>query len=133
MNPGYEEYVLRYLAEFMAAGSMFKGKRPVHWCAHCRTALAEAEIIYKDKTSPSVYVKFPVGPESRRFPVLKGRRASVIIWTTTPWTLREPGHRLPSENAAFEAGGVSSRLVVGLAEFSGRAKIRHVRARSSKG
>ena len=126
-NPGYEESVLRYLAEFMAEGSVFKGKRPVHWCAHCKTALAEAEIIYKDKTSPSVYVKFPVGPEvEERFPALKGRHASVVIWTTTPWTLPanlaiafHPEH----EYAAFEAGGevliAAKRLVPVLAELFG--------------
>ncbi len=127
MDPSYEESVLLYLADFMAEGSVFKGKRPVHWCPHCRTALAEAEIIYKDKTSPSIYVKFPVGPEvEERFPVLKGRRASVVIWTTTPWTL--PANLAIAfhpeyEYAAFEAGAevliAAKRLIPVLAELFG--------------
>jgi isoleucyl-tRNA synthetase len=127
MNPEYEESVIRYLAEFMAAGSVFKGKRPVHWCAHCRTALAEAEIIYKDKTSPSIYVKFPVGPDvEAKFPELKGKHASVVIWTTTPWTLPANlgiAFHPEYEYAAFEAGGevyiAAKRLVPALAELFG--------------
>ncbi|HSA94513.1 MAG TPA: isoleucine--tRNA ligase, partial [Acidobacteriota bacterium] len=88
MNPRYEAEVLRLLAAFFAAGNIYKGKRPVHWCPNCQTALAEAEIEYKDKTSPSVYVKFPmISDLSKRFPALAGRRVSIIIWTTTPWTL----------------------------------------------
>ncbi len=108
MAPGYEAGVLRHLAAFFAAGNVFKGKRPVHWCPTCRTALAEAEIIYKDKTSPSIYVKFPMATDlGAKIPELRGRRASVIIWTTTPWTLPanlaiafHPEH----EYAAFESG-----------------------------
>jgi isoleucyl-tRNA synthetase len=94
MNPGYEAEVIRYLAEFFKAGSVYRGKRPVHWCIHCRTALAEAEIEYKDKSSPSIYVKFPLpaeefqkGGKDEKFKVLLGRNVSVVIWTTTPWTL----------------------------------------------
>lgn len=88
MNPGYEADILRFLAEFFASGNIYKGKRPVHWCLHCQTALAEAEIEYKEKKSPSIYVKFPLLSDlSRKWPQLSGRKISVIIWTTTPWTL----------------------------------------------
>ncbi|MGB4704048.1 MAG: isoleucine--tRNA ligase [Candidatus Saccharicenans sp.] len=88
MNPDYEADILRFLAEFFASGNIYKGKRPVHWCFHCQTALAEAEIEYKEKKSPSIYVKFPlISDLSERFPELKGKKVSVIIWTTTPWTL----------------------------------------------
>lgn len=88
MNPGYEADILRFLAEFFASGNIYKGKRPVHWCLHCQTALAEAEIEYKEKKSPSIYVKFPLLSDlSGKFPQLRGRKISVIIWTTTPWTL----------------------------------------------
>ncbi|RPJ57476.1 MAG: isoleucine--tRNA ligase, partial [Acidobacteria bacterium] len=63
-----------------------------HWCIHCRTALAEAEVEYEDHSSPSIFVEFPVGVEGaaelgRRVPELAGRRVSVLIWTTTPWTI----------------------------------------------
>src|SRR3989337_1556779 len=65
-----------------------KRKKPVLWCMSCETALAEAEVEYADDTSPSVYVKFPhksgIGD---RIPALKGNNISVVIWTTTPWTL----------------------------------------------
>jgi isoleucyl-tRNA synthetase len=88
MHPAYEAKVLEYLGVFFEHGEVFKGKRPVHWCISCRTALAEAEIEYKDKTSPSIYVRFEVVSDlGAKFPALKGRRASVVIWTTTPWTL----------------------------------------------
>ncbi|MBM3312459.1 MAG: isoleucine--tRNA ligase, partial [Candidatus Aminicenantes bacterium] len=127
INPSYEADVLRFLAAFFEAGDVFKGKRPVHWCPACRTALAEAEIIYKDKTSASIYVKFPVVSDLGDLaPALRGRRVSVIIWTTTPWTLPanmavafHPEH----EYAAFEAGDevylVAERLVPAVAKLLG--------------
>jgi isoleucyl-tRNA synthetase len=88
MKPEYESEVLRHLAEFFAAGNVYKGRRPVHWCPRCQTALAEAEIEYRDKSSPSIYVKFPMRSDlSKKFPKLGGRPVSVLIWTTTPWTL----------------------------------------------
>ncbi len=88
MNTGYEADVLRLLAAFFKSGNVYKGLRPVYWCPHDQTALAEAEIEYKDRTSPSIYVKFPmVSDLSAKFPALKGKSVSVIIWTTTPWTL----------------------------------------------
>jgi isoleucyl-tRNA synthetase len=88
MNPEYEADILRHLAAFFASGNVYKGKRPVHWCLHCQTALAEAEIEYKEKKSPSIYVKFPmISDLSEKFPELKGKKVSVLIWTTTPWTL----------------------------------------------
>jgi len=88
MNSEYEGEVLRHLASFFASGNVYKGKRPVHWCPHCRTALAEAEIEYKDRMSPSIYVIFPVVSDlTQKFPVLKNKKVFVLIWTTTPWTL----------------------------------------------
>ncbi|MBN2409505.1 MAG: isoleucine--tRNA ligase [Candidatus Aminicenantes bacterium] len=88
MTPGYEAAVLRSLAAFFVSGDVYKGLRPVHWCPHCQTALAEAEIEYKDRASPSIYVKFPLLSDlSVKFPALAGKRVFVLIWTTTPWTL----------------------------------------------
>ena len=109
MNPEYEAEVLRHLAVFFASGNVYKGKKPVHWCPHCRTALAEAEIEYKDRTSPSIYVKFPmISDLSQKFSALKGKKVYVLIWTTTPWTL--PANLAIAfhpdyEYAAFETGG----------------------------
>ncbi|MDH5467099.1 MAG: isoleucine--tRNA ligase [Candidatus Aminicenantes bacterium] len=127
MDPEYEGEVIRYLAAFFATGNVYKGKRPVHWCPHCKTALAEAEIEYKDRKSPSIYVKFPmISDLSQKFPELKGKKVSVLIWTTTPWTL--PANLAIAfhpeyEYAAFETGGevfiAAKRLIPVLAEELG--------------
>jgi isoleucyl-tRNA synthetase len=92
MNFKYEAAIARALGRFVEQGLVYKGKKPVHWCIHCRTALAEAEVEYEDHTSPSIYVEFPLADESSgelasRFPELAGRQVSVLIWTTTPWTI----------------------------------------------
>ncbi|MFQ5442764.1 MAG: isoleucine--tRNA ligase [Thermodesulfobacteriota bacterium] len=90
MNFGYQAAIMRELGKFVEEGLVYKGKKPVHWCSSCRTALAEAEVEYADKTSPSVYVRFEVdgGEIEKRLNVkLGGKRAFIIIWTTTPWTL----------------------------------------------
>ena len=92
MNPQYQADIARALGKFVERGLVYKGKKPVHWCIHCRTALAEAEVEYEDHASPSIYVEFPLNPESaadlgRRVPQLAGRTVSVLIWTTTPWTI----------------------------------------------
>src|SRR5687768_3642401 len=92
MNFRYQATIVRALGKFVGQGLVYKGKKPVHWCIHCRTALAEAEVEYEDHTSPSIYVEFPLAPESAaelgaRVPALAGRPVSVVIWTTTPWTI----------------------------------------------
>jgi isoleucyl-tRNA synthetase len=127
MDYEYEAEVIRYLAAFFASGSIYKGKRPVHWCAHCQTALAEAEIEYKDRKSPSIYVKFPmISDLSKKFPALKAKKVFVLIWTTTPWTL--PANLAIAfhpdyEYAAFQTDGdvfiAAKRLVPVLSEELG--------------
>jgi isoleucyl-tRNA synthetase len=92
MNFRYQAAITRALGKFVEQGLVYKGKKPVHWCIHCRTALAEAEVEYEDHTSPSIYVEFPLAPESAddlgaRVPALAGTKVSVLIWTTTPWTI----------------------------------------------
>ena len=92
MNAQYQADIARSLGRFVERGLVYKGKKPVHWCIHCRTALAEAEVEYDDHTSPSIYVEFPLSPASAadlsaRVPALAGRDVSVLIWTTTPWTI----------------------------------------------
>jgi len=124
MNPEYEAEVLRHLAAFFASDNVYKGKKPVYWCAHCQTALAEAEIEYKDRKSPSIFVKFPmISDLSEKFPALKGKKVSVLIWTTTPWTL--PANLAIAfhpdfEYAAFKTNGevfiAAKRLIPVIAE-----------------
>ncbi len=83
----YEATVIRFFNSFVRQGSVYRKKRPVYWCLHCRTALAEAEVEYHDHASPSVTVTFPLRELPPFLKEFQGRRVSVLIWTTTPWTL----------------------------------------------
>ncbi|MCP9441379.1 MAG: isoleucine--tRNA ligase [Nitrospira sp.] len=95
MTPAYEAAIIREFGKFVERGGVYKGLKPVLWCTQDRTALAEAEVEYDDHTSPSIYVKFPIvvsPPVLSRLLgdlVLPGeaRSVSIVIWTTTPWTL----------------------------------------------
>ncbi|UVT21397.1 MAG: isoleucine--tRNA ligase [Nitrospira sp.] len=95
MTPGYEATIIREFGKFVEHGGVYKGLKPVLWCTHDQTALAEAEVEYDDHTSPSIYVKFPVVTSplvlAKAFPGIsfpEGMKlVSVVIWTTTPWTL----------------------------------------------
>ena len=64
MNFRYQAAIARALGRFVEKGLVYKGKKPVHWCIHCRTALAEAEVEYEDHSSPSIYVEFALAPDS---------------------------------------------------------------------
>jgi isoleucyl-tRNA synthetase len=83
LHPSFESVQVRVFGEMAKKGYIYKGLKPVYWCADCETALAEAEVEYGDKTSPSIYVKFPVKDGRGLIP----EEAFVVIWTTTPWTL----------------------------------------------
>lgn len=84
----FEARIAKECGEFAVNGDMYIGKKPIHWCCSCQTALAEAEIEHKDQVSPSIYVKFPMVDEpGAEIPALAGKNVSVVIWTTTPWTL----------------------------------------------
>ena len=96
MDTSYEAAIIREFGKFVEKGRVYKGLKPVLWCTVDQTALAEAEVEYEDHVSPSVYVKFPFAnsPEilaSEKFLNLSAvaslRGVSVVIWTTTPWTL----------------------------------------------
>ena len=64
MDFRYQAAIARALGKFVEQGLVYKGKKPVHWCIHCRTALAEAEVEYEDHSSPSIYVEFPLASAS---------------------------------------------------------------------
>ncbi len=88
MSNHYEAETARMFARFVERGYVYKGLRPVYWCIHDQTALAEAEVEYHQHNSPSVYVKFPLRSDPALIdPALAGRKVFVLIWTTTPWTL----------------------------------------------
>ena len=95
MTPGYEATIIREFGKFVERGGVYKGLKPVLWCTQDQTALAEAEVEYDDHVSPSIYVKFPVVTSpavlGKTFPGVTFpdtiKLVSVVIWTTTPWTL----------------------------------------------
>ncbi len=87
MNFGYEAAIVREFGKFVGNKGVYKGKKPVYWCGSCETALAEAEVEYADHESPSVYVRFALPEAEKALPSLKGKNVSIVIWTTTPWTL----------------------------------------------
>ncbi|RJT23068.1 isoleucine--tRNA ligase [Buttiauxella izardii] len=99
-----EANIIRALGKIVGNGHLHKGAKPVHWCVDCRSALAEAEVEYYDKTSPSIFVNFKAVDAD----VVKAKfgatqvngPVSMVIWTTTPWTL--PANRAVSLNAEFE-------------------------------
>ncbi|HYW63458.1 MAG TPA: class I tRNA ligase family protein, partial [Bradyrhizobium sp.] len=84
-----EATIARELMKFAANGTLYRGSKPVMWSVVEKTALAEAEVEYEDYISDTVWVKFPVSPQAGRGEIPAG--ASIVIWTTTPWTL--PGNR----------------------------------------
>lgn len=83
LKPEFEAIQIKVFGEMALKGYIYKGLKPVYWCYDCETALAEAEIEYNDKSSPSIYVRFPVKDGKGIIP----EDAFVIIWTTTPWTI----------------------------------------------
>ncbi|OGR22977.1 MAG: isoleucine--tRNA ligase [Desulfobacterales bacterium RIFOXYA12_FULL_46_15] len=87
MNYPYEARIAKECGEFALSGDMFLGKKPIYWCYSCQTALAEAEIEYHDHTSPSIFVKFPVKDDLSGLLPCNNEEVSIVIWTTTPWTL----------------------------------------------
>src|SRR5271170_6912970 len=90
LDPKFEAAQIRVFGKMAEAGYLYKGFKPIYWCANCETALAEAEVEYADHTSESVYVKFAVTPESlAKLPdFVRGEsEVNFVIWTTTPWTL----------------------------------------------
>jgi len=88
MDPVYEARIAEAFYHFFESGFVYKGLKPVSWCIHDRTTLAEAEVEYEQHTSPSVYVRYRLTSDPAAIhPLLAGRNVYTIIWTTTPWTL----------------------------------------------
>ncbi len=102
MDPGFEAMETRVFGKMYKNGHIYKGLKPVYWCAHDETALAEAEIEYKDDPCTTVYVKFPMHDDQGKLSHLDSSKLFFVIWTTTIWTL--PGNLAialhPSESYA---------------------------------
>ncbi|KPU28294.1 isoleucine--tRNA ligase [Caloranaerobacter sp. TR13] len=102
LKPEYEAHQIEIFGEMANKGYIYKGLKPVYWCPSCETALAEAEIEYKDKVSPSIYVKFELVDDKGLFKDYVDNLENVyfVIWTTTPWTL--PANLAISVGPEFE-------------------------------
>ena len=102
-----EASIIRALGKIIAAGHLYKGSKPVHWCIDCASALAEAEVEYEDRTSPAIDVRFPFVDQQAIWSCTdsvvedKGQgEIAIVIWTTTPWTL--PANQAVSVHPDFE-------------------------------
>ena len=100
MNPGFEAMETRVFGMMYKKGHIYKGLKPVYWCAHDETALAEAEIEYQDDPCTTVYVKFQMNDDLGKLPELDKSKLYFVIWTTTIWTL--PGNLAIALNPAVE-------------------------------
>ncbi|MBM3251398.1 MAG: isoleucine--tRNA ligase [Candidatus Omnitrophica bacterium] len=83
----YEYWIVKSFADLVAKGYIYRGLKPVNWCYKCETALAEAEVEYENHSSPSIYVEFKLISPEKIDNSLKNKNVSLVIWTTTPWTL----------------------------------------------
>lgn len=107
MTPDYEATIVREFGKMVRRGGVYRGRKPIHWCRSCRTALAEAEVEYDSHRSPSIYVKFPVsGKDNPLHKRLGDTRCSFVIWTTTPWTL--PANRAIAVHPHFRYTAVET-------------------------
>jgi isoleucyl-tRNA synthetase len=102
LDPRYEASVMDVLADLVEGGYVFRQLKPIHWCLNDRTALAEAELEYRDETTPSIYVNFPM---ASGVPASWGDGPwHAMIWTTTPWTL--PANVAIAAHPELEYAGV---------------------------
>ncbi|MDQ3635629.1 MAG: class I tRNA ligase family protein, partial [Acidobacteriota bacterium] len=134
MSHEYESETARLFGKYLERGLVYKGLRPVYWCVHDQTALAEAEVEYAQHTSPSIYVKFPlVSDASQLDESLNGKEVFVLIWTTTPWTI--PANlgitvHPEFEYSAIETNGevyiLASELVKSLVETVGLEAVKEL-------
>ncbi len=125
MDFRYQAAIARAFGRFVEQDLVYKGKKPVHWCIHCRTALAEAEVEHANHVSPSIYVEFMLAPSSavtlaETAPALAGKPVSVLIWTTTPWTI--PSNLAIAFHPEFDYGAyeVEDRVVIVAEELADR-------------
>ncbi len=114
MDYGYEASILRAFGEFVGQGYIERKNKTVPWCASCQTVLATAEIEYQDRKDPSVYVQFPL---EQKFvdvfmPDLKGEQVSLLVWTTTPWTLPLNRAVLLKPNTQYVVLKINGKYVV---------------------
>lgn len=111
LHHSYEAGDVRVFAKLYEAGAVYKGRKPIHWCKRCHTALAEAEIEYSDEQSDSIYVRFRFTDEVPSFSAA-GLPVDMLIWTTTPWTLPANVAVTLAEDADYIGVRVDGAVVV---------------------
>ncbi|MGN0034585.1 MAG: isoleucine--tRNA ligase, partial [Coriobacteriales bacterium] len=116
--PAYEAGNVKIFKKLYLDGSIYRGSKPIHWCMHCHTALAEAEIEYADEKSPSIYVKFDYCEAPEAF-ASSGMPVKIVIWTTTPWTLPANGAVCLAPDADYVAVVRDGELLVMAEELVG--------------
>ncbi len=87
LSPVYEAEEVRALSRIAEKGLLYRGKKPVFWCFALRTAISSSEVEYRERKSPSIYVKFPCPNPPKKWSLPAHKACSLVIWTTTPWTL----------------------------------------------
>jgi isoleucyl-tRNA synthetase len=125
MNPAYVAEILEEYGQFYFGGAIHRSKKPIHWCSRCRTALAEAEVEYEEHKTPSIFVKFSLATPPAQAPELGTyKNVSLVIWTTTPWTLPanlaiavHPGLEYAAMDVGSEVLVVAADLAEGLLSF----------------
>ena len=137
MAPAYQAVIAREFGRFVGKGLVYKGLKPVHWCMYDKTALAQAEVEYEEQRTPSVYVKFPLVAPLPEVP--QAPKPSLVIWTTTPWTL--PANLAiavhpDEEYVVLESGGesliVAAKLATAFAEVARLGSPRRLATISSR-
>ena len=127
MSAQYEAVIAQAFVDFLDQGYVYKGLKPVNWCIHDRTALAEAEVEYENHSSPSIWVRFALTSAPEKIdPALAGRRVYGLIWTTTPWTIPanlaicyHPKYVYSAVDAAGDVYIVAKDLLAATAEACG--------------
>ena len=128
MNFEFEANIVRTLGQIIDNGHLHKGFKPVHWCLDCGSALAEAEVEYKDKTSSAIDVAFPVVDReafAEAFGIAVHADMVVAIWTTTPWTLAANRGVSLSADLDYVLLDINDRLVMVAAELVDRCAQRY--------
>lgn len=113
LDPAYEAEIIRAFAGFVEAGLVYQSRKPVYWSTGAQTALAEAEVEYAEREDPAIFVKFPIVTGKL------AHKASMVIWTTTPWTLPanvaiavHPQYRYVAENFRHRETGERAAFVI---------------------
>lgn len=114
MSFGYEAAILRAFGKFVEKGFIQKKLKTVPWCASCQTVLANAEIEYAERKDPSLYVQFPfdISTSNNIFSAAHGREVSLLVWTTTPWTLPLNRAVILHPEALYSLVEINGKLVV---------------------